>query len=73
MFSDVPDAPVDLVLSEYKSRSVHLTWVPGNDHNSPVTGKKRDTPFNLALFTCGTTRREISQFDQSSNGKIAPS
>ncbi|XP_067096530.1 neural cell adhesion molecule L1-like protein isoform X6 [Osmerus mordax] len=34
---DVPDAPEDLELSEHKTRSVRLTWVPGNEHNSSVS------------------------------------
>ena len=39
-FSDVPDAPDNLVLSELKSKSVKLNWIPGDDHNSSTTGKK---------------------------------
>uniref|UniRef100_A0A674D7Y1 Neural cell adhesion molecule L1 n=1 Tax=Salmo trutta TaxID=8032 RepID=A0A674D7Y1_SALTR len=31
---DVPDAPEDVELSEHKSWSVRLAWVPGDDHNS---------------------------------------
>nr|XP_020471233.1 neural cell adhesion molecule L1-like protein [Monopterus albus] len=35
---DVPDAPTNVVISELKSpRNVHLSWVPGSDHNSSVT------------------------------------
>uniref|UniRef100_UPI0037E82D6D neural cell adhesion molecule L1-like protein n=1 Tax=Semicossyphus pulcher TaxID=241346 RepID=UPI0037E82D6D len=34
---DVPDAPEYLVLSEYKSKSVKLKWIPGDDHNSSTT------------------------------------
>ncbi|XP_040008517.1 neural cell adhesion molecule L1-like protein isoform X3 [Xiphias gladius] len=35
---DVPDAPKNLELSEVKSPSnVSVSWVPGSDHNSPVT------------------------------------
>uniref|UniRef100_A0A6Q2WUQ0 Cell adhesion molecule L1-like b n=1 Tax=Esox lucius TaxID=8010 RepID=A0A6Q2WUQ0_ESOLU len=34
---DVPDAPEYLELSEEKSRSVRLAWVPGDAHNSSVT------------------------------------
>lgn len=37
-FSDVPDAPQYLVLSEHKSKSVKLKWIPGDDHNSSTTG-----------------------------------
>ncbi|KAK2851255.1 hypothetical protein Q5P01_007531 [Channa striata] len=35
---DVPDAPVNLVISEINSpRNICLSWVPGSDHNSSVT------------------------------------
>ncbi|XP_040890301.1 neural cell adhesion molecule L1-like protein isoform X2 [Toxotes jaculatrix] len=37
MVLDVPDAPENLVLSEHKSRSVKLKWIPGDDHNSSTT------------------------------------
>uniref|UniRef100_A0A671YYQ2 Cell adhesion molecule L1-like b n=1 Tax=Sparus aurata TaxID=8175 RepID=A0A671YYQ2_SPAAU len=33
MVQDVPDAPEYLVLSEHKSKSVKLKWIPGDDHN----------------------------------------
>uniref|UniRef100_A0A4W4G4Y2 Neurofascin homolog (chicken) a n=1 Tax=Electrophorus electricus TaxID=8005 RepID=A0A4W4G4Y2_ELEEL len=32
---DRPDPPEDLELSDPAARSVRLTWVPGNDNNSP--------------------------------------
>ncbi|XP_061146784.1 neurofascin homolog (chicken) a isoform X15 [Syngnathus typhle] len=34
---DLPDPPMDLELSDPAARSVRLTWIPGNDHRSPVT------------------------------------
>uniref|UniRef100_A0A3Q2EC96 Neurofascin homolog (chicken) a n=1 Tax=Cyprinodon variegatus TaxID=28743 RepID=A0A3Q2EC96_CYPVA len=34
---DRPDPPMDLDLSDPLERSVRLTWIPGNDHRSPVT------------------------------------
>ncbi|KAK1902349.1 Neural cell adhesion molecule L1-like protein [Dissostichus eleginoides] len=37
MVLDVPDAPEYLVLSDHKSRSVKLKWIPGDDHNSSTT------------------------------------
>ncbi|XP_075951912.1 neural cell adhesion molecule L1-like protein [Anarhichas minor] len=37
MVLDVPDAPEYLVLSEHKSKSVTLKWIPGDDHNSSTT------------------------------------
>lgn len=39
-----PDPPMDLDLSDPAARSVRLTWIPGNDNRSPVTG-------NLSVFT----------------------
>ncbi|XP_056887064.1 neurofascin homolog (chicken) a isoform X17 [Takifugu flavidus] len=32
-----PDPPVELDLSDPAARSVRLTWIPGNEHRSPVT------------------------------------
>ncbi|XP_023180550.1 neural cell adhesion molecule L1-like protein isoform X2 [Xiphophorus maculatus] len=37
MVLDVPVAPENLVLSEHKSKSVKLEWIPGDDHNSSPT------------------------------------
>ncbi|XP_077582419.1 neurofascin homolog (chicken) a isoform X15 [Stigmatopora nigra] len=34
---DRPGPPMDLELSDPGARSVRLTWIPGNDHRSPVT------------------------------------
>ncbi|XP_061788183.1 neurofascin homolog (chicken) a isoform X11 [Nerophis lumbriciformis] len=34
---DHPDPPLDLDLSDPAARSVRLTWIPGNDHRSPIT------------------------------------
>uniref|UniRef100_A0AAQ5XY75 Neural cell adhesion molecule L1 n=1 Tax=Amphiprion ocellaris TaxID=80972 RepID=A0AAQ5XY75_AMPOC len=36
-YEHVPDAPENLVLSEHKSKSVKLKWIPGDDHNSSTT------------------------------------
>ena len=37
--ADVPDAPKTVMMTELKSpRNVSLSWVPGSDHNSSVTG-----------------------------------
>uniref|UniRef100_A0AAV2MLH0 Uncharacterized protein n=1 Tax=Knipowitschia caucasica TaxID=637954 RepID=A0AAV2MLH0_KNICA len=33
-----PEPPSDLELSDLAARSVRLTWIPGQDHQSPVTG-----------------------------------
>ncbi|MBN3322377.1 NRCAM protein, partial [Atractosteus spatula] len=32
-----PDPPTDLELTDKHKRSVQLTWIPGDDHNSPIT------------------------------------
>ncbi|XP_069570759.1 neural cell adhesion molecule L1-like protein isoform X4 [Brachyistius frenatus] len=37
MVLDVPDAPENLLLSEHKSKSVKLKWIPGDEHNSSTT------------------------------------
>ncbi|XP_056272088.1 neuronal cell adhesion molecule-like isoform X2 [Pseudoliparis swirei] len=31
-----PDSPTDLELTDHKKRSVQLTWIPGDEHNSPI-------------------------------------
>ncbi|KAK3558838.1 hypothetical protein QTP86_028724 [Hemibagrus guttatus] len=31
-----PDPPTDLELTDLNARSVQLTWVPGDEHNSPI-------------------------------------
>ncbi|XP_013981256.2 neuronal cell adhesion molecule isoform X12 [Salmo salar] len=31
-----PDPPTDLELTDMKPRSVQLTWIPGDEHNSPI-------------------------------------
>ncbi|XP_033618092.1 neurofascin isoform X20 [Fukomys damarensis] len=33
-----PDRPRDLELTDLAERSVRLTWIPGDDNNSPITG-----------------------------------
>ncbi|XP_031681202.1 neurofascin isoform X12 [Oncorhynchus kisutch] len=35
--TDRPDSPMDLELSDAKERNIRLTWIHGDDHNSPVT------------------------------------
>ncbi|XP_058047806.1 neuronal cell adhesion molecule isoform X12 [Ahaetulla prasina] len=34
---DHPDPPYDLELTDHLERSVQLTWIPGNENNSPIT------------------------------------
>jgi hypothetical protein len=31
-----PDPPTDLELTDQRERSVQLTWIPGDEHNSPT-------------------------------------
>lgn len=31
-----PDPPTDLELTDQKKRSVQLTWIPGDEHSSPI-------------------------------------
>ncbi|KAG7494303.1 neurofascin isoform X1 [Solea senegalensis] len=33
---DRPDPPMDLELSDPAARSIRLTWIPGNEHRSPI-------------------------------------
>uniref|UniRef100_A0A672NSH1 Cell adhesion molecule L1-like b n=1 Tax=Sinocyclocheilus grahami TaxID=75366 RepID=A0A672NSH1_SINGR len=40
---DVPDPPEDMILSEHNGRSVKLQWIPGDDHNSSITGNSLNT------------------------------
>uniref|UniRef100_A0A8C6XKN5 Neuronal cell adhesion molecule n=1 Tax=Naja naja TaxID=35670 RepID=A0A8C6XKN5_NAJNA len=41
-FSDRPDPPYDLELTDYLERSAQLTWIPGNENNSPITNALRE-------------------------------
>ncbi|XP_067907098.1 neuronal cell adhesion molecule a isoform X2 [Heterodontus francisci] len=34
---DCPDPPIDLELTNPQDRSVQLSWIPGDEHNSPIT------------------------------------
>ncbi|XP_059833819.1 neuronal cell adhesion molecule a isoform X4 [Hypanus sabinus] len=34
---DRPDPPIDLELTSPRDRSVQLSWIPGEEHNSPIT------------------------------------
>ncbi|XP_051885773.1 neuronal cell adhesion molecule a isoform X11 [Pristis pectinata] len=34
---DRPDPPTDLELTNPRDRSVQLSWIPGEEHNSPIT------------------------------------
>lgn len=47
--TDKPDAPASVVMSEKKQRSVTLSWMAGNENNSPVSGKQKSSPCHLLL------------------------
>ncbi|KAM6438017.1 neuronal cell adhesion molecule isoform 22-T23 [Liasis olivaceus] len=34
---DRPDPPYDLELTDHLERNIQLTWIPGNENNSPIT------------------------------------
>lgn len=34
-----PERPRDLELTDLAEKSVRLTWIPGDDNNSPITGE----------------------------------
>lgn len=41
--SDKPGAPVSVAMLEKKDRSVTLSWMAGDDNNSPVAGKQKNS------------------------------
>ena len=40
MFAEKPDPPTDLELTDQTERSVQLTWIPGDENNSPTESMK---------------------------------
>lgn len=40
MFAERPDPPTELVLSDQTEKGVRLTWVHGDEHNSPTQSRK---------------------------------
>ncbi|XP_078098195.1 neurofascin homolog (chicken) a [Mustelus asterias] len=38
VLKDRPEPPRDLELTDPTDRSIRLTWIPGDDNNSPITG-----------------------------------
>lgn len=49
--AEQPDAPTDLELTDRNARSAQLTWIPGDEHNSPI--KSMFLSFLLQLQFCG--------------------
>lgn len=61
-----PDQPRDLELTDLAERSVRLTWIPGDDNNSPITGQPSHWPLcptSLLLSSAG--QRENSPCELS--------
>lgn len=56
-FSDVPDPPENVILSEHNGRSVKLLWIPGDHHNSSITG---NTTFT-SLTTDQRSHRDLKK------------
>lgn len=40
VFAEKPDPPTDLELTDQTERSVQLTWIPGDENNSPTESMK---------------------------------
>lgn len=50
LLTDRPDPPFDLELTDHLERSVQLTWIPGNDNNSPITSMFCNRNWNVILL-----------------------
>lgn len=46
-----PDPPTDLELTDQKKRSIQLTWIPGEEHNSPIQGMCGSMSLSVMLVT----------------------
>lgn len=55
IFSEKPDRPTDLELTDQGERSVRLTWTPGDDHNSPIECELKT---ELCLIPCVKSNRD---------------
>uniref|UniRef100_A0A8B9TJ14 Neurofascin n=1 Tax=Anas platyrhynchos TaxID=8839 RepID=A0A8B9TJ14_ANAPL len=60
-----PDRPRDLELTDLAERSVRLTWIPGDDNNSPITGQS----FEEDRFQPGTWHNH-SRYPGSVNSAV---
>jgi len=49
-----PDSPTDLELTDHKKRSVQLTWIPGDEHNSPIQSRSEVCLYDgvCLIFLC---------------------
>lgn len=46
VFPEIPDPPTDLELTDQTERSVQLTWIPGDENNSPT----QSTPSQILQY-----------------------
>ncbi|XP_055078332.1 neuronal cell adhesion molecule-like isoform X8 [Periophthalmus magnuspinnatus] len=67
-----PDPPTDLELTEPKKRSVHLTWTPGDEHNSPI--EKFIIQYEDSLHHKGSWHNltEVSGMKTTAHLKLSP-
>lgn len=49
VLAERPDPPTELVLSDQTEKSVRLTWVLGDEHNSPTQSRNTST-FLIPVF-----------------------
>ncbi|XP_053496981.1 neuronal cell adhesion molecule a isoform X2 [Ictalurus furcatus] len=67
-----PDSPTDLELTDPGARSVQLTWIPGDEHNSPI--KKFLIQYEDALHDSGTWHNmtEVPGTKTTAHLKLSP-
>ncbi|XP_030631251.1 neuronal cell adhesion molecule isoform X6 [Chanos chanos] len=67
-----PDAPTDLELTDQRDRSVQLTWIPGDEHNSPI--KKFLIQYEDALHQPGIWHNltEVPGIKTTAHLKLSP-
>ncbi|XP_048864599.1 neuronal cell adhesion molecule-like isoform X4 [Brienomyrus brachyistius] len=67
-----PDPPMDLELTDQKKRSIQLTWIPGDDHNSPI--KKFVVQYEDALHHPGVWKNltEVPGSKTTAHLKLSP-
>ncbi|XP_026774955.1 neuronal cell adhesion molecule a isoform X8 [Pangasianodon hypophthalmus] len=67
-----PDPPTDLELTDPGARSVQLTWIPGDEHNSPI--KKFLIQYEDALHDSGTWHNltEVPGTKTTAHLKLSP-
>uniref|UniRef100_A0A3B3SRI0 Neural cell adhesion molecule L1 n=1 Tax=Paramormyrops kingsleyae TaxID=1676925 RepID=A0A3B3SRI0_9TELE len=72
MTSEQPDPPMDLELTDQRKRSIQLTWIPGDDHNSPI--KKFFVQYEDALHHPGVWKNltEVPGSKTTAQLKLSP-